>query len=79
MSETSELTEFCKQVEALFSNYQLTYLRDNEGKVYSIEIRANNDNFATGFLRFLFDRVKKNLIFFTDDSDNRPVVKIIEY
>ena len=79
MSETSELTEFCKQVETLFRNYQLTYLRDDDGKIYSIEIRANNDNFATGFLRLLFDRVKKNLIFFTDDSENRPVVKIIEY
>ena len=79
MSETSELTEFCKQVEALFSNYHLTYLRDDEGKIYSIEIRANNDCFATAFLRFLFDRVKNNLIFFTDDKKNRPVVKIIEY
>lgn len=79
MSETLELTEFCKLVEALFSNYQLTYLRDDNGKIYSIEIRANNDIFTTGFLRFLFDKVKKNLIFFTDDSENRPVVKIIEY
>lgn len=78
MSETSELTEFCKQVETLFKNYHVTYLRDNEEKVYSIEIRANNDIFSTAFLRLLFDKVKKNLIFFTDDSACRPVVKIIK-
>jgi hypothetical protein len=79
MSETSELTEFGKLVETFFKNYHVKYLRDNEGKVYSIEIRANNDIFSTAFLRLLFDKVKKDVICFTDDSACRPVVKIIEY
>ncbi len=77
MSETSELTEFCKQVETLFKNYHVTYLREYEGKVNSIEIRANNDIFSTCLLYTSPDKVKKNLIFFTDDSACRPVVKII--
>lgn len=77
MSETLELTKFCKHVEAFFSNYQLTYLRDENEKIYSVEIRANNDIFDTTFLRFLFDRVKNYVIIITDDSACRPVVQII--
>lgn len=78
MSETLELTKFCKHVEAVFSNYQLKYLRDENGNIYSVEIRANNDIFDTTFLRFLFERVKNYVIIITDDSACRPVVQIID-
>lgn len=79
MSETLELTEFGKHVETYFKHYHLTYLRDDNGKIYSIEIRSINDIFDTAFLRFMFDKVKNDLIFFTDDSACRPIVQIIEY
>ena len=77
MSETLELTQFGKHVETFFKNYHLTYLRDDIDGIYSIEIRAKNDIFATAFLRFLFDKMKNYLIVFTDDSKCRPVIKII--
>lgn len=77
MSETLELTEFCKQVEALFSNYHVTYCWGWNGVMTSVEIRANNDIFTTAFLRFLFDRLKSYLIFFKCDLTGQPIVKII--
>lgn len=79
MNETLELTKFGKHVETYFSNYHLTYLRDDNEHIYSIEIRSYNDIFDTAFLRLLFDKIKINLIFFTDDSECRPIVQIIEY
>lgn len=77
MSENLELTKFCKQVEALFSNYHVTYCWGWNGVMTSVEIRANNDIFTTAFLRFLCDRLKSHLFFFKCDLTGQPIVKII--
>lgn len=77
MSETLELTEFCKQVEALFSDYHVTYCWGLNGVMTSVEIRTNNDFFTTSFIRFLCDRLKSHLFFFKCDLTGMPIVKII--
>lgn len=77
MSETLELTKFCKQVEALFSNYHVTYCWGWNGVMTSVEIRANNDIFTTAFICFLIDNLKSHLFFFKCDLTGQPIVKII--
>lgn len=76
MSETSELTEFCKQVEALFENYHVTYCWDWNGVMTSVEIRSDSDIFTTAFICFLVDNLKTHLFFFKCDVTGQPIVKI---
>lgn len=77
MSETLKLTELCKQVEALFRNYHVTYCWGWYGNMTAVEIRAINNVFTTAFLRFLFDRLEDNLFFFKCDITGRPIIRII--
>lgn len=77
MSETLELTEFCKKVEAVFSNYHVTYCWGWDGVMTSVEIRAYNDIFTTAFIHFLVDKLKSHLFFFKCDLTGQPIVKII--
>ena len=76
MSETLELTKFCKQVEALFENYHVTYCWGWNGVMTSVEIRSDSDIFATPFICFLVDNLKIHLFFFKCDLTGRPIVKI---
>lgn len=77
MSEKSELTEFCKQVEALFSDYHVTYCWGWNGVITSVEIRSKYDLFTTAFISFLFNNLKSHLFFFKCDLTGQPIVKII--
>lgn len=77
MSETLELTKFCKQVEALFENYHVTYCWGWNGVMTSVEIRSDSDIFTTAFICFLVDNLKTHLFFFKCDLTGQPIVKII--
>lgn len=76
MSETLELTKFCKQVEALFENYHVTYCWGWDGVMTSVEIRSDSDIFTTAFICFLVDNLKTHLFFFKCDLTGQPIVKI---
>ena len=76
MSEHLELTKFCKQVEAMFYNYHVTYFWGWNGRLASVEIRANNDIFTTTFIIFLVNNLKDYLFFFKCDLTGQPIVKI---
>lgn len=77
MSETLKLTEFCQQLESLFSNYHVTYCYGWNGKMTSVEIRAENDIFNTAFFVFLFYRLRTYLFYFKCDLTGRPIIKIL--
>ena len=77
MSETLELTKFCKQVEALFENYHVTYCWGLNRVITSVEIRNDNNIFTTAFICFLVDNLKSHLFFFKCDLTGQPIVKII--
>ncbi len=77
MSETLKLTEFCKQVEASFNDYHVTYCRGWTGVITSVEIRSKHDIFTSIFLRFLFNNLKSHIFFFKCDLTGQPIVKII--
>lgn len=60
----------------MFYNYHVTYCWGWDGRLASVEIRANNDIFTTTFIIFLVNNLKDYLFFFKCDLTGQPIVKI---